>query len=64
MVTCLQQVLVRVHHAPVDVQRHANRALAVAGSALAGELDELIDALIMVDQAERLSGLVGNDDAA
>ena len=31
---------------------------------LAGELDELIDALIMADQAERLSGLVGNDDAA
>ena len=31
---------------------------------LAGDLDELIDALIMVDQAERLSGIVGNDDAA
>jgi peptide chain release factor 1 len=31
---------------------------------LAGDLDELIDALIMADQAERLSGLVGNDDAA
>jgi peptide chain release factor 1 len=31
---------------------------------LAGELDELIDALIMADQAERLSGVVGNDDAA
>jgi peptide chain release factor 1 len=31
---------------------------------LAGDLDELIDALIMVDQAERLSGVVGNDDAA
>jgi peptide chain release factor 1 len=31
---------------------------------LAGDLDELIDSLIMADQAERLSGLVGNDDAA
>jgi peptide chain release factor 1 len=31
---------------------------------LAGDLDELIDALIMADQAERLSGLMGNDDAA
>jgi peptide chain release factor 1 len=31
---------------------------------LAGDLDELIDALIMEDQAERLSGIVGNDDAA
>jgi len=31
---------------------------------LAGDLDELIDALIMADQAERLSGVVGNDDAA
>jgi peptide chain release factor 1 len=31
---------------------------------LAGDLDELIDALIMADQAERLSGIVGNDDAA
>jgi peptide chain release factor 1 len=31
---------------------------------LAGDLDELIDALIMEDQAQRLSGIVGNDDAA
>jgi peptide chain release factor 1 len=31
---------------------------------LAGDLDELIEALLMADQAERLSGLVGNDDAA
>jgi len=31
---------------------------------LAGDLDELIDALIMADQAERLSGVVGHDDAA
>ncbi len=31
---------------------------------LAGDLDELIDALIMEDQAERLSEIVGNDDAA
>src|SRR5918993_1483137 len=31
---------------------------------LAGDLDELIDALIMVDQAERLSDVVGTDDAA
>jgi len=31
---------------------------------LAGDLDELIDALIMADQAERLSGIVGHDDAA
>ena len=31
---------------------------------LAGELDELIDALIMADQAERLSSVVGADDAA
>ena len=31
---------------------------------LAGDLDELIDALIMEDQADRLSGIVGNDDAA
>jgi peptide chain release factor 1 len=31
---------------------------------LAGDLDELIDALIMADRAERLAGLVGNDDAA
>ena len=31
---------------------------------LAGDLDELIDALIMEDQAERLSDIVGTDDAA
>ena len=31
---------------------------------LAGDLDELIDALIMEDQAQRLSTLVGTDDAA
>ena len=31
---------------------------------LAGDLDELIDALIMEDQAEHLSEIVGNDDAA
>ena len=31
---------------------------------MAGDLDELIEALRMADQAERLSGLVGNDDAA
>jgi len=31
---------------------------------LAGDLDELIDALIMEDQARSLSGVVGNDDAA
>ena len=31
---------------------------------LAGDLDELIDALIMKDQAERLSGVMGHDDAA
>ena len=30
---------------------------------LAGDLDELIDALIMADQADRLSGIVGSDDA-
>ena len=29
-----------------------------------GELDELIDALIMADQADRLANLVGADDAA
>ena len=32
---------------------------------LAGDLDDLIDALIMTDQAERLSDLIdGADDAA
>ena len=31
---------------------------------LDGDLDDLIDALIMADQADRLSGVVGNDDAA
>ena len=31
---------------------------------MAGDLDELIDALIMADQADRLATLVGNDDAA
>ncbi len=31
---------------------------------LAGDLDELIDALIMEDQAQRLSTVVGTDDAA
>ncbi len=31
---------------------------------LAGDIDELIDALIMADQAERLSTVVGRDDAA
>jgi peptide chain release factor 1 len=31
---------------------------------LAGDLDELIDALIMEDQADRLAGIVGTDDAA
>ncbi|HET7169845.1 MAG TPA: peptide chain release factor 1 [Candidatus Limnocylindrales bacterium] len=31
---------------------------------LAGDLDELIDALIMADQADRLSSIVGHDDAA
>jgi peptide chain release factor 1 len=31
---------------------------------LAGDLDELIDALIMEDQAQRLSTLVGTDDGA
>jgi peptide chain release factor 1 len=31
---------------------------------LAGEIDELIDALIMADQAERLSVVVGADDGA
>jgi len=31
---------------------------------LAGDLDELIDALIMEDQARSLSSVVGNDDAA
>jgi peptide chain release factor 1 len=29
-----------------------------------GDLDELIDALIMADQAERLASVVGADDAA
>ena len=31
---------------------------------MAGDLDDLIDALIMQDQAERLSDVTGNDDAA
>ena len=31
---------------------------------LAGDLDELIDALILEDQAGRLSEIVGTDDAA
>jgi peptide chain release factor 1 len=31
---------------------------------LAGDLDELIDSLIMQDQADRLSDVVGHDDAA
>jgi peptide chain release factor 1 len=31
---------------------------------LAGDIDELIDALIMADQADRLSSVVGHDDAA
>jgi peptide chain release factor 1 len=31
---------------------------------MAGDLDELIDALIMADQADRLATLVGTDDAA
>jgi protein subunit release factor A len=29
-----------------------------------GDLDELIDALIMADQADRLANLMGADDAA
>jgi peptide chain release factor 1 len=29
-----------------------------------GDLDELIDALVMADQAERLSTVIGTDDAA
>jgi peptide chain release factor 1 len=31
---------------------------------MAGDLDELIDALIMADQADRLANLMGADDAA
>ncbi len=31
---------------------------------LEGDLDRLIDALVMADQADRLSGLTGTDDAA
>jgi peptide chain release factor 1 len=29
-----------------------------------GDLDDLIDALVMADQAERLSAVIGTDDAA
>jgi hypothetical protein len=29
-----------------------------------GDLDDLIDALVMADQADRLSAMIGNDDAA
>ena len=57
---------VRTYNYPQDrvTDHRIGRTVHNLPGVLAGDLDELIDALIMADQAERLSGIVGNDDAA
>jgi peptide chain release factor 1 len=57
---------VRTYNYPQDrvTDHRISKTVHNLPGVLAGDLDELIDALIMVDQADRLSGVVGNDDAA
>jgi peptide chain release factor 1 len=57
---------VRTYNYPQDrvTDHRISKTVHNLPGVLAGDLDELIDALNMADQAERLSGLVGNDDAA
>ena len=57
---------VRTYNFPQDrvTDHRIHKTVHNLPAVMAGELDELIDALNMADQAERLAHLEGNDDAA
>src|SRR4029453_14297695 len=57
---------VRTYNFPQDrrTDHRSGKTVHNLPGVMDGDLDDLIDALIMADQAERLSGVVGNDDAA
>jgi peptide chain release factor 1 len=57
---------VRTYNFPQDrvTDHRIGRTVHNLPGVMAGDLDELIDALIMADQAERLATVVGADDAA
>jgi peptide chain release factor 1 len=57
---------VRTYNFPQDrvTDHRIHKTVHNLPAIMAGDLDELIDALSMADQAERLSNLEGNDDAA
>ncbi len=57
---------VRTYNDPQDrvTDHRSGKTVHNLPGVLAGDIDELIDALIMADQAERLSTVVGRDDAA
>jgi peptide chain release factor 1 len=57
---------VRTYNFPQDrvTDHRIHKTVHNLPAVMAGELDELIDALNMADQADRLAHLEGNDDAA
>src|SRR4029078_9118378 len=57
---------VRTYNFPQDrvTEHRISRTVHNLPSVMDGDLDELIDALIMADQADRLANLMGADDAA
>jgi peptide chain release factor 1 len=57
---------VRTYNFPQDrvTDHRISKTVHNLPGVMAGDLDELIDALIMADQAERLASVVGADDAA
>ena len=57
---------VRTYNFPQDrvTDHRIGKTVHSLRSVMDGDLDELIDALTMADQADRLANLVGADDAA
>jgi peptide chain release factor 1 len=57
---------VRTYNFPQDrvTDHRIGRTVHNLPGVMDGELDDLIDALVMADQADRLSAMIGNDDAA
>jgi peptide chain release factor 1 len=55
---------IRTYNFPQDrvTDHRINLDLSALPRVLAGEIDRLIDALLMADQAERLATLTGADD--
>jgi peptide chain release factor 1 len=57
---------VRTYNFPQDrvTDHRIGRTVHNLPGVMDGDLDDLIDALVMADQADRLSAMIGNDDAA